>query len=206
VLDDAMFQTFGADIDGIAIVDADAALGTGRWVTWNFAGEIQTTAENVLYERIRGDAACANYDGHSCDDVYLDGTGTLEVVHTHVPPVDHQIVDAELQISLRLSDFNGTTGTLIQDWNGLDEPIANDVAPLEYDTLDGIPLDGFGYIADWDASAQSGTLYMRNQRLGSTMSIATGVSDFFGTSFPLPGILYAIPNGKNAGIWFTRAK
>jgi hypothetical protein len=38
------------------------------------------------------------------------------------------------------------------------------------------------------------------------MSIAAGVSDFFGTSYPLQGIAYAIPNGKNAGIWFTRAK
>ncbi|HEX3773471.1 MAG TPA: hypothetical protein VHV51_03350 [Polyangiaceae bacterium] len=206
VLDDAEFESLGADVAGVAVVDADATLGTARWVTWNWSGQIQTLAENVLYDRVYGENACANFDGHSCDDVYLTGTGMIEVEHTHSPPVDHQLVDPTLQISLRLADFNGTTGTLIQDWSAVDETIATGVAPLEYDTLDGIPLDGFGYLADWDANALTGTLYVRNQRLGSTMSIAAGVSDFFGTSYPLQGIAYAIPNGKNAGIWFTRAK
>jgi hypothetical protein len=206
VLDDAFFQPISTDVNGTAIVDADPTQGTGRWVTWNWQGQVQTVAENVLYHGLRGQVVFANYDGHSCDEEYLDGTGALQLIQAGAAPVPNQVTDVDLQISLRLDHFDGTTGTLAQTWNSADDAIATGVAPLKYDTLSAIPLDGFGYIASWNASLRSGTLFVHNQRLGATASVASGVSDFFGTSYPLPGIAYTVPAGSDAGIWFARAK
>jgi hypothetical protein len=67
-------------------------------------------------------------------------------------------------------------------------------------------LPGFAYIGDYDEKSLTGTLFVENLMLGSTLTVAKNVSDFIATNYPLPGILYAVPVGPNAGIWFARAK
>ena len=69
-----------------------------------------------------------------------------------------------------------------------------------------VPLPGFAYIGNYDAKALTGTLFVQNVDLDSTLTVAHGVSDFVATNYPLPGILYTVPTGTNAGIWFARAK
>jgi hypothetical protein len=51
-----------------------------------------------------------------------------------------------------------------------------------------------------------GTLVAYNYELDARSTIAEGVSSFDMTSYPWDGLIYAVPYGRNNGLWFSKAK
>jgi hypothetical protein len=190
---------------GAAVVDIDD--GLGRLVRWNWDGSLETLAENVDQAAF-GLGFLSNFDGHAGDFLSLDANANVSVVQVGSPPSANTLRSNDYEWALRLEHFDGVAGdlTLAQ---GLDAPFvtaAKHVAQDQYQFLSLVPLPGFAYLGDYDEKALSGTLFVQNLTLGSTLAVAKGVSDFTATNYPLPGILYAVPAGPNAGLWFARAK
>ena len=62
------------------------------------------------------------------------------------------------------------------------------------------------FLDDWDPARGSGTLIAYNYDLDARSTIAEGVTSFDMTSYPLDGVVYAVPKGNQRGIWFSKAK
>jgi hypothetical protein len=178
--------------------------GLGRLIGWNWDGTSQTLGGNVdLAADVPG--VLANFDGHAGDVLGLDATGNVVVEQIGSPPFEN--TEGDLGSSLRLERFDGTVGALTYaEGLGPFQAVAQRVPPNEYEFLAIVPLPGFAYLENYDEKSLSGTLSVQNTSLGATSTVATGVSDFIATNYPLPGLLYAVPSGDNAGIWFARAK
>jgi hypothetical protein len=190
---------------GVALVDIQN--GLGRLVRWNWDGTQETLAENVD-RAATGASYLANYDGHAGDQLSLDIQADVSVVQSGAPPFNSTILSGDGAWALRLGEYDGITGDLLlaQGLGSSYAAVAHGVATNQYQFTTIIPLPGFAYLADYDEKSLTGTLFVDNLALGSTLTVAHGVSDFVATSFPLPGILYAVPLGANAGLWFARAK
>jgi hypothetical protein len=187
---------------GCALIDIQN--GLGRLIGWNWDGTSQTLAENVdLAAVVPG--ILANFDGHAGDVLGLDASGSVVVEQSGSPPFDS--TEGDLGSSLRLEHFDGTVGALTYaEGLGPFQAVAQRVPPDEYEFLTIVPLPGFAYLESYDEKSLTGTLSVQNTSLGATSTVAAGVSDFIATNYPLPGLLYAVPSGDNAGIWFARAK
>ena len=196
----------GSPWAGLALVDVQG--GIGRTIRWSWAGASETLAENVLVNApISG--ILANYNGHSGDLEMLLGD-MLWVDQVGAPPFDSSLGTFGFRWVLRLERYDGTVGDLMFDDETLPTPrfrLAGKRVPAQgYRFLRQVPLPGFAYISGYDEQTLTGTLFAQNVDLGSTGVVADGVSDFTPSHFPAQGILYAVPRGDNAGIWFARAK
>jgi hypothetical protein len=65
--------------------------------------------------------------------------------------------------------------------------------------------DAVVYIEDYSADAQTGRLQVRFLNTADTFSV-DGVASFYEVTWPDPGLLYAIPEGRNAGVWYARLR
>jgi hypothetical protein len=192
---------------GFAMVDVQG--GLARMIHWNWDGTTEVMAENVdLDASVSG--FLTNYNGHSGDLAGLGTGGDLIVVAKGSPAFDTLVYSSDYQWELHLEHYDGLSGDLMF----AEEPApvsgfkvaASRVAAGEYQELSLLSLNGFAYVGDYDEQALSGALFVRNVSLGSTMLVASHVSDFAPTFYPFPGLLYTVPSGDNAGIWFARAK
>jgi hypothetical protein len=192
---------------GVALVDVQA--GLGRLVRWAWDGTEETLAENVD-QASTGPGLLANYDGHAGDVLSLDIQGNVSIVENGAPPFNTTARSNNYTWALRLEHFDGVTGDLAlaqsQGPGASFETVARGVPVNQYQFMTVVPLPGFAYIGDYDEQSLTGTLFVQNLTLGSTLTVAEHVSDFIATNYPLPGILYAVPVGQNAGLWFARAK
>ncbi len=187
---------------GTALIEVQNSLG--RLVRWSWDGTAETLGENVDLEATLP-GILIDFDGHAGDVLGLDASGDPVVEQVGSPPFDN--TQDDLDSSLRLEHFDGSVGDLSYlDGLGAEQTVAQRVPPYEYEFLAIVPLPGFAYLGNYDGNAAAGTLFVQNTALGATSTVASGVSDFVGTNYPLPGILYAVPSGANAGIWFARAK
>ena len=112
-----------------------------------------------------------------------------------------------------IMDYDGQTGTL-----ALTTPhftFNYESGPLEEPrrVAEGVPIGGFdflftypgvAYLADADLSSRIGTLLALNSELDATTRISGSVSEFI--EWPGAGIVYAIPTGERAGIWYAEFK
>ncbi len=195
----------GSAWTGFALVDVQA--GLGRLVRWQWDGVQETLAENVdRTANVPG--FLANYDGHAGDVLSVDVHGDTAVQQSGAPPFSTTLRSSDYEWAVRLEHFDGVTGdlTLAKGLDSSFETVARRVPPNQYQFTTIIPLPGFAYLGNYDETSLTGTLFVQNLTLGSTLTVAKNVSDFVATNYPLPGILYAIPVGQNAGIWFARAK
>ena len=190
---------------GVALVDVQD--GLGRLLRWSWDGTQETLAENVD-RAATGASYLANYDGHAGDQLSLDIEANVTLVQSGAPPFNSAIVSGDGAWALRLGQYDGIAGDLLlaQGVGSNAEVVAHGVAANQYQFTTIIPLPGFAYLADYDEKSLTGSLLVDNLALGSTLTVAHGVSDFVATNYPLPGILYAVPLGVNAGLWFARAK
>jgi len=138
--------------------------------------------------------------------------GTLQPIAKGVPEWALKS-DRAGQNLAALHDFAGAVGRLM--WSPT-QGAALDPSALAWTELaTGVPRDqyafldsatrlpGLAFIGDANASGQ-GRLQYFNFELEALGEINRGVSDFQPVGEP-PGILYTIPTGKNAGIWFADA-
>jgi hypothetical protein len=58
----------------------------------------------------------------------------------------------------------------------------------------------------YDAEQLVGDLEYYNVKLGARGLVSHGVSEFIEVTWPHQGIVYTVPTGDGAGIWFARAK
>ncbi|HEY2407806.1 MAG TPA: hypothetical protein VGI10_17480 [Polyangiaceae bacterium] len=187
---------------GTAIVDA--AGGLARWVAWNWDGTVQTLAENVYFDGSFSDIV-ANYDGTSGDAMSWSASGPVTTAHG-VPPLNTTESSSSYPYTAHLEQYDGKNGDLMVINNGATQAVGARVPLNSYQFLDPLPMPGIAYLTNWDDSSSTGTLIAQNLRLGAQTTIASGVSAFTPTGYPLPGILFAVPQGSSAGIWFAQAK
>jgi hypothetical protein len=108
-----------------------------------------------------------------------------------------------------LSDYDGSTGTLLllsrpaRASNPESEVVAHAVPKDGYQMLYG--GDAIVYIDEYSADAQSGRLEARFLKTADTFSV-DGVASFYEVGWPDPGLLYAIPEGPSAGVWYARLR
>jgi len=159
-------------------------------------------------------------DGDQVLSDFADAAGSLGVLRQGMlQPIAEGVPEWALksdragQHLATLRDFAGAVGQLI--WSPA-EGAAVDPTSLTWTELGkGVPRDqyafldsatrlpGLAFIGDANASGQ-GRLQYFNFELEALGEINRGVSDFQPVGEP-PGILYTIPTGKNAGIWFADA-
>jgi hypothetical protein len=192
---------------GIAMVDMQA--GLARMIHWNWDGSTEVMAENVeINAEVSG--FLTNYNGHSGDLARLGNGANLTVVQQGIPDFDSSVYSSSYQWELHLEHYDGVSGDLMfaaePALTGSFKVAASRVPLNQYQELVQLPLDGFAYLGGYDEKALSGSLFVQNVSLGSTMLVASHVSDFAATYYPFPGILYAVPSGDSAGIWFARGK
>ena len=192
---------------GVALVNVQA--GLGQLVRWAWDGSEETLAENVD-RAASASGILADYDGHSGNVLTVDMHGDTAVEQVGAPPFNTTLRSINYGWALRLEHFDGVTGdlTLAKDLSRSSayETVAARVPPNQYQFTTIVPLPGFAYIGDFNEKTQTGTLFVQNLQLGSTLTVAKNVSDFVATNYPLPGLLYAVPIGNDAGLWFARAK
>lgn len=82
---------------------------------------------------------------------------------------------------------------------------------------EGVPQGGFGglypmmergivYLSGFDAERRVGRLDYWNLVLDARGTIAENVSEFMRADWPYKGIVYLVPSGENAGLWYARGK
>ncbi len=190
---------------GTALVDVQN--GVGRLLRWKWDGTTETLLQGVARSTsVTG--VLANYDGVAGDLYSLDASGEPTLVENGAPPFNTTLRNGDFSQALRLEQWDGTVGelTLANGAEASFSAAAEHVPANQYQFTNIIPLPGFAYLGDYDRTAAAGTLVVQNTALGATSTVASGVSDFVATNYPLPGVLYAVPAGQNAGIWFARAK
>jgi len=190
---------------GVALVDVQA--GLGRLVRWAWDGSEETLAENVS-RAASAAGILADYDGHSGNALTVDMHGNTAVQQVGAPAFNTTLRSINYGWALRLEHYDGVTGdlTLAKGLSTTYQTVASRVPPNQYQFTTIVPLPGFAYLGDFSEKTQTGTLFVQNLDLGSTLTVAKNVSDFVATNYPLPGLLYAVPIGKDAGLWFARAK
>ena len=200
---------------GFAMVDVTGE--TGRFVRWDFDGNVTTLAENVLRESpgVGFADVTIDYDGQA---------GTLaQVVHGEIVPVLERVprrrfayTDVDKRQAL-FSDFDGEDGTLsigeLSCTPGTDcarqyyapRTVARGVHHPAHAFLDETErfLPGIGFLDQYDDETGTGRFQYTNLELEFTSIVSEGVSDF---TYAGNGILYSVPYGDKAGIWLARAK
>jgi hypothetical protein len=200
---------------GFALVDVNGE--TGRYVRWDFDGNVTTVAENVLRESPGVGFAdlTMDYDGTAGTLAQLIGGQAVPVLE-RVPRRRFAYQDIEKRQALFM-DYDGKNGTLaIGDpacTPGSDcqrqypKPIvvARGVHHPSHAFLDETEafLPGIGFLDQYDDDLRVGRFQYSNLELGFTSIVSEGVSDF---TYAGNGILYAVPYGEGAGIWLARAK
>ncbi|HEY3497750.1 MAG TPA: hypothetical protein VGK73_23795 [Polyangiaceae bacterium] len=202
---------------GYALVDADAAGDTGRYIRYFLDGTSEEIATRTLREAAQTDWARLIVD--------WDGTaGTLaKVVDGQLIPVLERVPRRRYAYSdgtytALFGDYDGSLGTLSigEEYCPPDPPNCAGrylkPAPVAYGVRHqrhrlfnevGEWLPALGYLTAYDAEHDTGRFEYRNLELGFTSVVSDGVSDFLMAG---NGVLYAVPFGEDAGIWLARAK
>jgi hypothetical protein len=113
-----------------------------------------------------------------------------------------------------ITDYDGHTGTLV-----VTEPhfgfYQEQPLPLAEPRRvgEGVPVGGFdflssysglAYLSEWNHTSRVGTLRAWNSELDSVARVSTDVSEFI--EWPEAGIVYAVPTGDRAGVWYAEFK
>jgi hypothetical protein len=177
------------------------------WIHFNWDGGTDTLAEHMVRNSASGEWL-VNFDGVSGDLPSLE-TQPYSVLAQGVPPTSGEAVSfvGERHYA-RIDHFDGNSGrallgtgsTALSSW----DPIGNNVSPEQFRFAWFMPA--LIFLENWDPELNSGSLVSYNYELDARSTIAEGVSSFDLTSYPWDGMIYAIPRGKNQGIWFTKAK
>jgi hypothetical protein len=211
----------GGELDrGHALLDA--ASGSGRYVAFDFAGNVSDIATGVLRHPAE----------NAWTRLVVAGDGDLQNL---VEVVDGAAVTVARNVPQRryaylnrfkgnplagkmawFSDLDGDFGTLslaAPDTSSgvLDDqaheplyapdPVASHVYVGDHNFM--LDLPGFVYYTSFDAKTGTGRLTYSNTELGFAATVSEGVSDYLQ---PGSGLLYTVPYGEGAGIWLARGK
>ena len=197
---------------GYGFVDVSGP--TGRYVYWNGKGELRELAQNAI---VRSRRLIIDFDGTIGKAAVVSGD-RLAVVAERVPYQGFEYQDANRQWTVVFHDWYGSSGPL-SAFAGTFESLAQ--TPLDQPLLSpkletiapsvqifrtaqlGSVLPGVVYLADYDATTETGRLEYRNTELRFSAVIDHGVSDYLVTK---DEVIYSVPFGEHPGIWLTAGK
>ncbi len=176
----------------------------GDLVEGKLGEELELRAKNVIYRH--------SWLGLLAD---FDGThGTLrrkqgdqyKAVKGHVSPRGMRL-DQRTERALLMTDIDpdtdtGTLSVLASD--GL-HPVSDSVTPDARDYSFTQQLDAVTLRRARQPDG-TGSLNLSYQATGELVELADGVSEWLEIEWPQKGVLYSVPNGENAGLWFTEAR
>ncbi|HEX7668695.1 MAG TPA: hypothetical protein VF395_03885 [Polyangiaceae bacterium] len=180
-------------------VKVDVTGDVGRLVRWKPGSPPKELARAVEY---RDDPlAIINFDGKTGDLVRIDDAGVSRVLAKGVPKGGILSSDDGLAA---VTDSDGSLGTLIvapPDTFAF-EKVAARVKAFRFIQN----LHGIGYLQDFDSTAKTGLLGVRVIATGDTFELGVRASEWTEVGLPEPGVMYVVPDGERAGIWFARLK
>lgn len=201
-----------------ALVDVEA--GVGRVVYVPRAGEAETivdavprTARNLFY--YRRDYwffahAAPGRDAHlvricklaGCSPAVAAAELPTETIAERVPELGFASAVSSEDFAL-LHDAEAGLGTLsIQDG----PVVAGGVPAGGFVGLYPIMNRGVAYLTRFDVERRTGALEYWNQSLDARGLVAENVAEFLRADWPYMGLIYLVPNGDNAGLWYARGK
>jgi hypothetical protein len=185
--------------DGFALVNVEGEVGD--FVHFDTLGNVRVFAERTLRDH-QGTGMIVNFDGEVGDMGSVTGDGAFTVVLSRVPRF-YTYANHDLTIAAVLNEFDGHTGTLSRVTTTYDalETVATRVLHPHHSFIESI-FPGMAWIRS-DGSADTGTLEYQNTKLVYTATVSEGVASFLPTT---EGLIYSVPRGKGAGVWFADAK
>jgi hypothetical protein len=177
----------------------DVEGNVGRLIRWKPGAPPKEIARGVEY---RDDPlAIINFDGKTGDLVRVDEGGVSRVLARGVPSKGILSSDDGLAA---VTDSDGSLGTLIVAPTGTSafEKVAARVHDFHFIQN----LHGIGYLQDFDNTAKTGLLGVRVVATGDTFELGVRASEWTEVGLPEPGVMYVVPDGERAGIWFARLK
>jgi hypothetical protein len=207
--------------EALAIADFDGT--TGRYVRWNVdSGELFEIAQGVVDFDFGW--VLSDFDGTAgtLRQLFPDfssgvlaygvpdrGSQPLFQGSCLVASCNSELLSNTIKWAV-LSEYDGETGTLLLFTRPADGPGYGQPELIERN----IPAGGYGllhegdallYLKDYSASTGSGELNARFVRTADTFAVPN-VDRFYETSSPDPAILYSVPDGPKAGIWYARLR
>lgn len=184
---------------GFALVNVEGEIGD--LVRFDTAGAVQVLAERAL--RVNDESRMiVNFDGEVGDMGGIVG-GAFTVLLSRVPRDDFFYLNRDFSAAAVLDDFDGRTGTLSRfygDFSDL-EPVATRVLHPHHGFVDSL-FPGMAWIRA-EGEGDTGVLEYRNDDLVFTATVSEGVASFLPTT---EGLIYTVPHGAGAGVWFADAK
>ena len=105
--------------------------------------------------------------------------------------------------ALVLVDYDGYEGELTLIRDGEATSMSKNVRPDSYQFT--VQLPTVTILSDLDEETGTATLKLRELDTENESVVSEGVSEVLEVSWPKSGLLYSIPAGVRAGIWFTEA-
>lgn len=112
--------------------------------------------------------------------------------------------DSNTKRALVLVDYDGHQGELTLIRDGEAKPMSKNVRPDSYQFT--VQLPTVTVLSDLDEETGTATLKLRELDTEDESIVSEGVSEVVEVSWPKSGLLYSIPVGERAGIWFTEAR
>jgi hypothetical protein len=197
---------------GYALVNM--ADGVGDYVYWNAEGDTHTLAHDVYS---RADRLLVDWNGATGSLAAVSGD-RIAIVAEGVPGSSFEFTDSSREWTVLFHGWQGEHGRLSRLSGSLDaltgtpvdapfdsphlEEVAPNVAFATTASL-GALLPGTMFLANYDATTGSGRLSYENAQLRFKANVDFGVSSYLVTADYL---LYAIPFGRDRGIWLATGK
>lgn len=167
--------------------------------------ELEELLSDVVYYGSSG--VIADWDGEAGTLYNLTSELTVERVLKDVTTRGLKY-DSPTKRSLVLMNFDGDKGDLmlVRQNDQKEEPIlmSKDVQADSYQFT--VQLPTVTILSGLDAETGTATLKLRKLDGSGETIVADGVSEALEVSWPKAGMLYSIPVGERAGIWFSEAR
>ena len=174
----------------------------GDLVRFDVGGNVQVVAERTLRSS-DGVGIIANFDGMVGDMGGLTSGGIFVVTLPRVPRDNYAYTDRDVTVGVAFNEFDGRTGTLSRFSSSYAElePVATRVLHPHHGFIDAL-FPGMAWIRA-GASGKTGTLEYQNTDLRFNATVSEGVASYLPTT---EGLIYSVPHGPGAGVWFADAK
>jgi hypothetical protein len=185
---------------GFALLNVDGEVGD--FVHFDTTGGVRVVAERVLRDNDEL-GMLVNFDGEVGDVGSVSATGDFTLLLSRVPRDNYTYANRDLTIGAVIDDFDGHTGTLSRFTTTFDEleTVATRVLHPHHGFIEAL-FPGMAWIRA-DRGGATGTLEYQNTSLVYTATVSEGVASFLPTT---EGLIYSVPHGDSAGIWFADAR
>lgn len=185
---------------GLALVNVDGEVGD--LVRFDTSGGVRVVVDRAL-RQTDSVGMIAHFDGVAGDMGDMGNGDRFTVLLPRVPRDLYTYVNQGLSVGATFNDFDGHTGTLSRFTSSYleRETVATRVLHPRHGFIEAL-FPGMAWIRA-DGAAATGTLEYQNTELLYTATVSDGVASFLPTT---EGLIYSVPYGERAGVWFAEAK